>query len=89
MAEAFLRGGAANYVGTYWPVGDEAAKLFAKTFYGELLAGNTVALALLAGRTALHDAGEVDWADYIHYGNPDFVVKTGVAARANAPRPSP
>jgi pimeloyl-ACP methyl ester carboxylesterase len=76
FAEAFLRGGAANYVGTYWPVGDDSALLFAATFYGAILQGSTVAAALLAGRRALHDARHFDWADYIHYGSPDFVIKT-------------
>jgi hypothetical protein len=41
-AEAFLRGGIANYVGTYWPVGDEPASVFAGTFYRELLKGMTI-----------------------------------------------
>jgi CHAT domain-containing protein len=39
LAEAFLRGGVSNYVGTYWPVGDESASVFAATFYRELLSG--------------------------------------------------
>jgi pimeloyl-ACP methyl ester carboxylesterase len=87
FAEAFLRGGVVNYVGTYWPVGDDPATLFAEIFYGELLAGKTVSQALLAGRRALRDEGELDWADYIHYGSPDFVLKTGARA-ASAPAPS-
>ena len=37
LAEAFLRGGVANYVGTYWPVGDAAAEAFAQVFSTELL----------------------------------------------------
>jgi pimeloyl-ACP methyl ester carboxylesterase len=80
FAEAFLRGGVANYIGTYWPVGDNGAALFAQAFYGELLAGQTIAGALLAGRRALSDKRELDWADYVHYGSPDFVVKTGATA---------
>jgi CHAT domain-containing protein len=52
LAEAFLRGGVANYVGTYWPVGDDPAKLF-----------------------AVWETGSVDWADYIHYGSHNFVLK--------------
>jgi CHAT domain-containing protein len=92
FAEAFLRGGAANYVGTYWPVGDDSALLFASTFYGEILKGSTVAMALLRGRKALFDHQFFDWADYIHYGSADFVVKTAnraatAAAAASAPPP--
>ena len=29
LAEAFLRGGVANYIGTYWPLGDASAAEFA------------------------------------------------------------
>jgi pimeloyl-ACP methyl ester carboxylesterase len=75
FAEAFLRGGAANYIGTYWPVDDRAASLFATTFYGALLVGATVSAALLDARKALEKDAFKDWADYIHYGSPDFVVK--------------
>jgi pimeloyl-ACP methyl ester carboxylesterase len=82
FAEAFLRGGVANYIGTYWPVGDSGAALFAQTFYGALLAGQTISGALLASRRALGEQGELDWADYIHYGSPDFAVKTGAATDA-------
>jgi CHAT domain-containing protein len=39
LAEAFLRGGVANYMGTYWPVGDAPAKRFAEVFYSSLLQG--------------------------------------------------
>jgi len=75
FAEAFMRGGVANYVGTYWPVGDSAAETFAGTFYRALLKGATIAEALLESRRALDGAKERDWADYIHYGSPEFVVK--------------
>ena len=75
LAEAFLRGGVANYVGTYWPVGDTSAKLFAENFYKSLLRGETAGKALLAGRRAVWDEPSVDWADYIHYGSHDFVLK--------------
>jgi CHAT domain-containing protein len=77
LAEAFLRGGVANYVGTYWPVGDEPAKVFAQNFYGTILEGKAVGQALISARTAVYKlpAKTVDWADYIHYGNPHFVLK--------------
>ena len=53
LAEAFLRGGVANYVGTYWPVGDDSASGFATTFYHDLLAGYSIGEALLAARHEL------------------------------------
>lgn len=33
MAEALMRGGIGNYLSTYWPVNDQAAKTFSETFY--------------------------------------------------------
>lgn len=75
LAGAFLRGGVANYIGTYWPVGDDAALEFAGTFYRELLLGVNMGNALLAGRRKIEALESVDWADYIHYGNQSFVLK--------------
>jgi pimeloyl-ACP methyl ester carboxylesterase len=75
FAEAFLRGGVANYVGTHWPVGDAPAFSFARTFYEALIAGRSLGAALMAGRQAVHELQSVDWADYILYGDPQFVLK--------------
>lgn len=76
LAEAFLRGGVANYIGTYWPVGDAAAEAFAQTFYTALLSGEPVGPALIAARGTLRNqVKSVDWADYIHYGDFNFVLK--------------
>ena len=78
LAEAFLLGGVANYLGTYWPVGDKSAKGFAKTFYDELFNKKTIGDALLKGRSKVrNEIKSVDWADYIHYGSYDFVLKQG------------
>jgi pimeloyl-ACP methyl ester carboxylesterase len=76
LAEAFLRGGVANYVGTYWPVGDDSAAAFAEVFYTELLRGKTIGSALQTGRTkVMQDVKSVDWADYLLYGSTGFVLK--------------
>lgn len=75
LAEAFLRGGVANYVGTYWPVGDAPAKAFAETFYTLLLEGTPIGDALLEARRVVAKQKSQDWADYIHYGNSRFVLK--------------
>jgi CHAT domain-containing protein len=75
LAEAFMRGGVANYVGTYWPVGDAAAKTFADTFYPALINGKSISQALLDSRIAVRKERSIDWADYIHYGSPNFIVK--------------
>ena len=75
FAEAFLRGGIANFIGTYWPVGDESAEEFAKTFYRDVVNGSAIGDALKNGRGAVRETGSYDWADYIHYGDPDFRIK--------------
>lgn len=75
LAEAFLRGGVGNYIGTYWPVGDASAEAFAGTFYGEAMQGKPLGEALLAGRKAVEKTGSHDWANYMHYGSFDFTLK--------------
>jgi pimeloyl-ACP methyl ester carboxylesterase len=75
VAEALMRGGIANYMSTYWPVGDQAAETFATTFYKDVLEGNAIGAAMLAGRQAVLKLGARDWADYILYGSFDFVLK--------------
>lgn len=75
VAEAFMRGGVANFLGTYWPVGDDAAMDFATTFYRSLIAGQPLGPCVTAARQAVAKGGSADWADYIHYGSPNFVLK--------------
>jgi CHAT domain-containing protein len=75
LAEAFMRGGVANFLGTYWPVGDEAAARFAADFYGALVAGIPINDALQQGRATLLAMPSRDWADYVFYGDPDFALK--------------
>jgi pimeloyl-ACP methyl ester carboxylesterase len=75
VAEALMRGGLANYLSTYWPVGDNAAATFASTFYQTVLEGGALGTAVLGGRQAVLKMGSPDWADYILYGNADFVLK--------------
>ena len=75
LAEAFMRGGVANYVGTYWPVGDASATTFAATFYPAILNGQSISRSLLDARRVVREAGSIDWADYIHYGSPHFILK--------------
>ncbi|MFL5313207.1 MAG: CHAT domain-containing protein, partial [Myxococcales bacterium] len=77
VAEALMRGGLANFMSTYWPVGDKSAETFASTFYNGVLAGKSLGGALLEGRKAVVAIPDRDWADYILYGNFDFVLKQG------------
>jgi hypothetical protein len=72
IGEAFLTGGVANFLGTHWPVGDAAAFTFSGELYRRLLDGELLGEAVLAGRRKLFALPSLDWADYVHYGNPDF-----------------
>jgi hypothetical protein len=81
LAEAFLRGGVANFVGTWWPVSDAAAAEFAQRFYSSLVSGGSVGRAVQAGRTAVRGLPSPDWADYLHYGSHDFVLKSAAPPR--------
>jgi len=75
FAEAFLRGGVANFLGTWWPVSDAAAARFATVFYQQLMQGTAVGPALNAARNAVRRIGSGDWANYLHYGALDFQLK--------------
>ncbi len=53
IAEAFLTGGVANFLGTHWPVGDDAALAFSQSLYRALLTGDRLGDAVLAARRRL------------------------------------
>lgn len=74
LAEAILDAGVANFVGTHWPVGDASALEFATRFYAGLLAGGSLGQATLEARRAVRASESIDWADYVHYGNPRLVL---------------
>ncbi len=80
FAEAFLRGGIANFVGTYWPVGDAERRGFRQDLLRRHRPRPSIGDALIAGRSEVQKLGSFDWADYIHYGDPDFQVKQGNGA---------
>lgn len=75
FAEAFLRGGVTNFVGTWWPVSDAAAARFAGTLYEQLIRGESIGAAMNAARAAIRKLGSGDWANYLHYGGVDFALK--------------
>jgi CHAT domain-containing protein len=75
LAEAFLRGGVANYLGTYWPVGDEAALAFSAALYARIVDGEPLGVAVYQARAAVRASRSCDWADYMHYGNHEFAIK--------------
>ncbi len=75
FAEAFLRGGVANFIGTWWPVSDSAASAFAATLYRDLARGESIGNALRSARAAVRALPSADWANYLHYGSHDFTLK--------------
>ncbi len=75
LAEAFLRGGVANYLGTYWPVGDAPAEAFARIFYTALLGGESIGHAVQKARKEVDTLKSPDWADYLQYGSFEFSLK--------------
>lgn len=72
LAEAFLLGGVANFIGTWWPVGDEAAASFAGALYGGLARGDNLGTSMRAARAAVQALDSGDWANYLLYGSEDF-----------------
>lgn len=62
-------------MGTYWPVGDDAASVFGGALYRGLVAGEPLGPALVHARRAVLGRASADWADYLFYGSPDFVLK--------------
>jgi pimeloyl-ACP methyl ester carboxylesterase len=77
VAEAFLGGGVANFLGTHWPVGDQAALAFSTSFYQRLLDGGPLGECVLTARQRVLALGSIDWADYVLYGSPDFRLAAG------------
>jgi hypothetical protein len=80
VAEAFLAGGIANFLGTHWPVGDQAALAFSTRFYQRLLGADPLGDCVLAARRDVRDLGSIDWADYVFYGSPDFAFDASAEA---------
>ena len=74
LAEAFLVGGVANFLGTHWPVGDDAALAFSTSLYPALLSGRPLGTSIRDARRTVQASGSGDWADYVHYGNASFVL---------------
>ncbi|MCR9121298.1 MAG: CHAT domain-containing protein [Phyllobacteriaceae bacterium] len=70
LAEAFLTNGVAHLLGTHWPVGDRAAEVFASEFYRRLFAGEEIGIAIMRARQQVFGMDSVDWANYIHFGDP-------------------
>lgn len=81
FANSFLRPksrrGAAAFVGALWEVDDELALVFADTFYGALLGGDTMAGASKKARVAIEQKFDFTWLAYTIYGDPYAKANSG------------
>ena len=75
LAEGFIMRNVAQFVGTHWTVNDAAARSFANAFYSSLLAGEPIGTAVRKGRQALRQGGLRDWVNYLHFGDPDGLLR--------------
>jgi predicted ATPase len=78
LASAFLLGGAGAFVGTLWPIFDDAAQALAADFYRAVVRGRPIGEALRAARMRCRQAapGELVWASLVLYGDPLHRVMT-------------
>lgn len=76
LASAFLLGGALGFIGTLWPVYDEAAYRFAVHFYRSALRGEPVGQALRQAREIIRGEHPTDpiWASFVLYGDPTLLI---------------
>jgi hypothetical protein len=70
FAQAFLDRGAGAFVSSLWPVGDEPASTFVKTFYQELLDQEPISAAVGKARQEARRAGDGTWLAYAVYAHP-------------------
>lgn len=66
-----LSAGAGLFLAPWWRVSDDLALEFAKTFYQELLKGQTVAEAVRLSRIAIRRTGDPTWVAYRIYAHPN------------------
>lgn len=70
-ANQLVRLNASLFVGPLWIVSDSGAATFASAFYGALLDGATVAVAVRLARLACRTAGDPTWLAYSVYAHPN------------------
>jgi hypothetical protein len=72
VAEALIRIGVRCVIAAGWAVDDEQAKVFATTFYDQVLNGRPFIDAVAEARLAAQALGGNTWAAYQCYGDPDW-----------------
>lgn len=78
LAKHLVQMGCRAVVACGWEVSDTPAKVWANTFYQEMLEGHTFAEALLRARRKTFEEHQSNntWAAYQAYGDPDFKLHT-------------
>ena len=89
VAEELIRIGVRCVIAAGWAVGDAPAKAFATTFYGALLDSPPKRFidAVAQAREAARALGGNTWAAYQCYGDPDWILRRGIADAQMPPRP--
>jgi len=90
LARAFLENGA-YVLGSRWKIPDDAAQLFAETFYGSFLGqGHPIGRAITEARAAVHAKAaptDFSWASYVYYGDPRLTLRAHPKADATEEPP--
>jgi CHAT domain/SLOG cluster2/Caspase domain/TIR domain len=74
LADALLRAGVTSLIGTFFPVSDAAACMFATELHGTLAAGKTVGDAVHDARRKLFARHDADWGNFILYGDDRLIL---------------
>ncbi len=76
LAREFMAIGVRALVAAAWPIDDNAARVFAETFYRELIAGRPLGDTITRARNMCAEVGGREtWAAYQCYGDPGFVLR--------------
>ena len=81
LANSFISAGVQCFLGSPWPVYDDAAAHFAIQFYKSLVEGKTVGRSVLESRKSVFDKFQLNriaWASFVLYGNPSIKIYTEV-----------
>jgi tetratricopeptide (TPR) repeat protein len=89
VADSLIEIGVRCVIAAGWAVDDGPAKVFATTFYREVLAGRPFILAVAAAREAAwnEDRSSQTWAAYQAYGDPNWVYRRGSVETLTVPVP--
>ncbi len=91
IATEFIRMGVRAVVAAGWAVDDDAAQLFARTFYQEMLSGASFGNAVKTARQTTFDAypSVNTWGAYQCYGDPAFTLSADTPAETTDRRALP